>query len=159
MSCLKHCAAKMDSEALGVFYKMIDPLSDIRQYSTTMTISQVLKFCQKKELGITRGMVQNYIRDGLLPSPVGKRFYTHKHLAALAMIDRLKAVFDIPTIQRVLVPFMDEEGLPLEIYAELMQSSKDILARLAASTEEDSRGNLSLMIFLALAKADVLEKI
>ena len=138
---------------------MNDPLSDIRQYSEAMTISQVLKFCEKKDVGITRGMVQNYIRDGLMPSPVGKRYYTHKHLAALVMIDRLKTVFDMPTIQKTLVPFMDDEGLPLEIYNQLTLSSNSLLEQLVANVSGEGRGNLIVMAFLAHAKADVVRRL
>lgn len=97
----------------------INPLHDIRHYSPTLTIAQVLKFCERKSLPITRPMIQNYIRDGLLPPPAG-RIYTHKHLAALAVISRLKSVFDMPAIKKALTPHMDTEGLPLEKYEQLM---------------------------------------
>ena len=95
---------------------MQNPLKDIHHYSPTMNISQLLKFCEKKGLGITRAMIQNYIRDGLLPPPVDKRKYTHKHLAAIVIIELLKTVFDMPAIKDVLTPYMDEEGLPVEEY-------------------------------------------
>lgn len=112
---------------------MTDPLHDIRHYSPTMTIAQVLKFCERKNMGITRGMVQNYIRDGLLPPPVNKRVYTHKHLAALAMIDRLKTVFDMPTIKEALLPYLDDEGLPTEVYATVMEKLATMEAQWQAS--------------------------
>ena len=132
--------------------KPIDPLSDIRHYAPTLGISQVLKFCEKKELGITRGMIQNYIRDGLLPPPVNKRQYTHNHLAALVLIDRLKTVFDIPTIQSVLVPFMDSHGIPIETYANLMQKIELLLDSwqtniLPVLTQESDGGRLLGMAF------------
>jgi len=103
---------------------MVDPLDDIRHYSPTMTISQVLKFCEKKDVPVTRAMIQNYIRDGLLPPPINKRLYTHKHLAALVTITRLKSVFDIPAIKTALSPYFDDEGLPIEIYSQLMNDTK-----------------------------------
>jgi DNA-binding transcriptional MerR regulator len=71
-------------------------------------------------------MIQNYIRDGLLPSPINQRFYTHKHLAALTIIGYLKGVYDIPTIKKVLLPLMDEEGLPLDKYRELMRKLEEV---------------------------------
>jgi len=95
-----------------------DPLHDIHHYSPTFTIKQLLTFCERKSLPITRAMVQNYIREGLLPSPDG-RFYTHKHLAALVLIHRLKRIYDIPSIKKALQPYMDGEGLPLEKYTQL----------------------------------------
>lgn len=112
---------------------MTDPLADIRQYSPTMTISQVIKFCEKKGLGITRAMVQNYIRAGLLPPPVNKRLYTHKHLALLALVDRLKTVFEIPAIAAALAPYTDDEGLPLEIYSEILTITGALTDKLAES--------------------------
>lgn len=99
---------------------MYDPLQDIHHYSETLTMSQVVKFCEKKELDLSRSMIQNYIRDGLLPPPLSKRYYTHKHLAALVMIDYLKNVFGMSDIREVLAPLMDEEGLPLETYVQLI---------------------------------------
>jgi DNA-binding transcriptional MerR regulator len=105
---------------------MRDPLSDIHQYSTTLTISQVVKFCEKKELGITRAMVQNYIRLGMLPPPVRKRIYTHKHLTALSLIGRMKSVFDMDTIKTALCPLMDDEGLELDIYQQIIKKWSEI---------------------------------
>ena len=127
---------------------MTDPLSDIHHYSPTLTIAQVIKFCEKKALPLSRAMIQNYIRDGLLPPP-NKRMYTHKHLAALVMIYRLKAVYDIPAIKEALTPHMDDEGLPVETYKWLMSKQKEArdlwLAHVApniATEPEDSQGLL-----------------
>ena len=106
---------------------MIDPLSDIHHYSPTLTITQVIKFCEKKNLPVSRPMVQNYIRDGLLPPPVNKRVYTHKHLAALVMICRLKVVYDMPAIKAALCPHLDDEGLPLETYKWLVGKQKEVM--------------------------------
>ena len=111
---------------------MTDPLHDIHHFSPNLTITSVLKFCEKKGLPISRPMIQNYIRDGLLPPPNG-RIYTHKHLAALVIIHRLKAVFDMPTIKKALEPHMDEEGLPLETYKWLIHKQKDMLDTWLAS--------------------------
>jgi DNA-binding transcriptional MerR regulator len=139
---------------------MNDPLYDIRHYSPTMTISQVLKFCEKKGLDISRAMIQNYIRDGLLPPPVKKRLYTHKHLAALVMIVHLKAVFDMPVIHKVLGPYIDDEGLPLEIYSNLFeklhiltQEWEGLVSRVLAN--EDA-GTLLTMCFTAGLKLRVI---
>jgi len=150
----------MEVRGIGDFI-MTDPLQDIRHYSPTMAITQVLKFCERKNIGITRGMIQNYIRDGLLPPPVKKRIYTHKHLAALAMIDRLKAVFDMPTIKEALSPYMDEEGLPIDIYDTIMDKLIDIAAKWQASiaptlTEENDGGILLSMAFATELKSAVV---
>ena len=134
---------------------MHNPLSDIRQFSPTMTMTQLQKFFEKKGLVVTRAMIQNYVRDGLLPPPVGKRFYTHKHIAALVLVDRLKTVFDMPSIRAVLVPYMDNEGVPLEIYEDLMGKVEAVtggwLAAQAGLLERD--GALLLMACTAELKA------
>jgi len=140
---------------------MTDPLQDIKHYSPTMTISQVLLFCERKNMGITRGMIQNYIRDGLLPPPVNKRQYTHKHLATLVMIDRLKTVFDMPTIKEALLPYMDEEGLPMESYQEIMEKLSGMISKWRTSmapalTVEDDGGTLMSMIFASELKSAVV---
>ena len=129
---------------------MIDPLNDIHHYSPTFTISQVIKFCEKKDLHISRPMIQNYIRDGLLPPPVNKRLYTHKHLAALVMIYRLKNVYDMPAIKKALVPHMDEEGLPVETYkwlAAKQNEARDLwLAHVAPSIAMEPESSQDLLI-------------
>jgi len=135
----------------------MNPLFDIHQYPPTMTISRVLKFCEKKGLGITRGMIQNYIRDGILPHPVDKRQYTHNHLAALVLIDKLKKVFDIPTIKAVLAPHMVETGIPIDAYADLMVKLESLArqwqANVAASLLAESDGGALLgMAFAAELK-------
>ena len=103
---------------------MQDILHDIRQYSHHLTISQVVTFFDRKGLIITRSMIQNYVRDGLLPPPVNKRHYTHKHLATLALIVKLKTVYEMPHIKALLQPLMDNEGLPLEIYHQCIQGTE-----------------------------------
>lgn len=95
---------------------MQDILQDIHQYSDNFTISQVVKFFERKGLIVTKSMIQNYVRDGILPPPVNKRHYTHKHLTTLALIIRLKTVFEFVYIKAVLVPLTDSEGIPLEVY-------------------------------------------
>ncbi|MCL2404624.1 MAG: DUF1836 domain-containing protein [Defluviitaleaceae bacterium] len=129
---------------------MNDPLQDIHHYSPTLTIAQVIKFCEKKALPVSRPMVQNYIRDGLLPPPVNKRIYTHKHLAALVMICRLKTVYDMPAIRTALVPHMDEEGLSLETYKWLLGKQKEALelwlANVAPNIAAEDENSQALLI-------------
>ncbi len=51
--------------------------------------------------GLTASMVNNYVKQGVLPAPVKKK-YSRSHLARLLMICVLKPVLPIPSIQRVL---------------------------------------------------------
>ena len=51
--------------------------------------------------GLTASMVNNYVKQGVLPAPVKKK-YSRSHLARLLMICVLKQVLPIPSIQKVL---------------------------------------------------------
>lgn len=105
---------------------MQDILQDIHQYNHQLTISQVVTFFERKGLKITKSMIQNYVRDGLLPPPINKRRYTHKHLAALALIDSLKTVYEMTHIKSALGPLTDDEGIPLEIYKQCIQKANEL---------------------------------
>lgn len=105
---------------------MQDVLQDIHQYNHHFTISQVVTFFERKGLVITKSMIQNYVRDGLLPPPVNKRYYTHKHLAVLSLVVKLKTVYEIAEIIKVLRPLMDSEGIPLEVYRECIRESSNV---------------------------------
>ncbi|MCL2362122.1 MAG: DUF1836 domain-containing protein [Defluviitaleaceae bacterium] len=133
---------------------MNDPLHDIHHYSPTFTIAQIIKFCEKKGLEVSRAMIQNYIRAGLL-SPPANRLYTQKHLAALVVILRFKSLFDIQTIKQVLAPHMDEEGLPIETYKWLVEKQKYVMELWAEkiapviAAEPEDRQHLLLMAHIA----------
>lgn len=101
-------------------------LKDLQQYSQKLTISQVMTFFERKGLTITRSMIQNHVRDGLIPPPLGKRYYTHKHIAALVLITKLKTVYEMNHIKAVIAPLMDEEGLPLEVYYDCINKTEEL---------------------------------
>ena len=128
---------------------MINPLSDIRHYSPKLNISQLIKFFKKKEMHLTRGMVQNYVRDGNLPPPLERRFYTHKHVAALVIICKLKTVFDMHTIRLTLAPIMDHEGLSLDLYSQLFDNVQSLIAKF---TETGELQNYRLLQMLLIAE-------
>jgi DNA-binding transcriptional MerR regulator len=127
---------------------MVNPLHDIHNYGKNLTITQVVKFFEKINGTITRPMVQNYIRAGLLPPPVNKRFYTHKHLAALVIIDYLKSVYGIDEIRSALLPHMDGEGLPLDTYNGLIDA-------LSSSIDIGQSFTGSEALFLMLYSTDI----
>jgi DNA-binding transcriptional MerR regulator len=49
-------------------------------------------------------MIQNYVRVGVLPPPVDKRYYTMNHLVLLTLIDNLKVIYSLDEIKTVLEP-------------------------------------------------------
>lgn len=87
-------------------------------------ISQLEEFFDKK-LGkstnddeerkiISRTMIQNYIKDGLLMPPEGKS-YNRNHVILLTLIYNLKPILSIKDIRKLLSPILndieDEDGL------------------------------------------------
>lgn len=137
---------------------MRDILLNIHQYPARLTISNVVKFFEQRGVTVTKSMIQNYVRDGLLPPPVNKRYYTHKHLAALAFIDMLKTVYEMTVIKAVLRPLMDEEGIPLEVYHQCVHKTGEMAVRwqesIAPLVLEDT---LFLMVHSVDLKDEVLE--
>lgn len=93
-------------KAISVEHKIID----LHSFNEEMTISQVVKFFEKNGYIFTKTMIQNYIRIGVLPSPVNKRNYTKNHLLLLALIYRLKTVFSLDEIKEVLMPILGENS-------------------------------------------------
>ena len=103
-------------------------LDDLHQYSDRFTIGQVITFFARKGFTtLTRAMIQNYVRDGVLRPPLGKRYYTHKHVATLALIQYLKPLYEIADLRDVLTPHMDEEGISVERYTAWASASETTL--------------------------------
>lgn len=68
--------------------------------------------------GLTSAMINNYIKDGIVPRANGKR-YEKEHLAALTMVAALKQVLSV----RDLAALMESgvmEGTPEECYARFL---------------------------------------
>lgn len=60
--------------------------------------------------GLTAAMVNNYVKQKILPPPVKKR-YQRSHLAALLMICAMKSVLPIASIQRLFASAGEDEGI------------------------------------------------
>jgi DNA-binding transcriptional MerR regulator len=137
---------------------MYDTLNDIRQYNTALSITQLIKFCEKKGIAITRPMVQNYIRLGLLPPPLERRFYTHNHIAALTIIEHLKNIYEIEEIKEALLPLMQRDGLAMEIYTRLFNERGALIneweEKIRLSAVKDGEPDFSRLLLMSHA-ADV----
>lgn len=66
----------------------------------------------RQDKWITRTMVGNYVKQGLLPRPVGKK-YTKEHIAYLLYISIAKQVLSIEEIHRLLE--IQREAYPIEL--------------------------------------------
>jgi len=139
---------------------MRDILLNIDQYPPRLAISNVVKFFEQRGVTVTKSMIQNYVRDKLLPPPVDNRYYTHKHLATLALIDMLKTVYDMTAIKAVLLPLIDGDGVPLDVYFRCVQRTEAMAERWQESVAplilED---NLLLMAHSVDLKDEAMERL
>ena len=91
--------------------------------------------------GLTASMVNNYVKQGVLPPPVKKR-YGREHLATLVMICLLKPILPIATIRKLLdVQLRGEslEGCYDAFCALFEQTGRTVSARAEGETPAEAR--------------------
>lgn len=95
-------------ELLGLAKQVADDSQFIQlnTFNDEMTISQVVRFFNKQGRNFTKTMIQNYVRVGVLPPPLDKRYYTKNHLVLLTLIDNLKSIYSLDEIKTVLGPIL-----------------------------------------------------
>ena len=126
---------------------------------------------------LTRTMINNYSKSGLLPSPVKKK-YSRDHMLLLIFIYYFKNIMSISDIRTVLGPvtekyFNSEDGLDLkDIYAEVFSLEKgEILSMMKdlgrkykvssqtfADVPEEDRDELQKFTLLCMLSFDVYIK-
>jgi hypothetical protein len=78
----------------------------------------------------------------------------------MVITERLKTVFEIPAITAALSPYMDEDGLPLEIYERLLQKTEILLHKWielsADSLRTENDGGVLLSMLCAAVMKDVI---
>ena len=87
-----------------------------------MSVSQVIRFFDSFDMDFTKTMIQNYIRVGVLPAPVRKRYYVKSHLILLAMIYELKEIYSLPEIETLFESHinLDDENELIAFYSEYL---------------------------------------
>ena len=127
---------------------------------------------------LTKTMINNYTKDGLLPPPIKKK-YSKDHMYMLVFIYYLKNFLSISDVKTVIGPmakkFFGEEGsLDLdEIYSEIFAMEEDLSYALAKDVmkkfvhskdmfaeleNEDEREYLQIFSFIAMLSFDVYLK-
>ena len=129
----------IDKESLmRIANKIIDKDDQVKiiTLSDELTISQVVKFFDKQGRNFTKTMIQNYVRVGVLPPPVDKRYYTKNHLILLTLIDNLKVIYSLDEISTVLEPirnnpdiFEDDIIKTTDVYKNYLTMRKESLGK------------------------------
>ncbi|MEG0288917.1 MAG: DUF1836 domain-containing protein [Carnobacterium sp.] len=97
---------------------------------------------QQKKI-ITASMVNNYVKLGLIPAPVKKR-YKKKHLAYLIAISVLKQVLTIPEVKEGIIYQASISGIR-EAYDLFCTEQEAALIAIASHLEKKDRHPLPLM--------------
>ena len=88
---------------------------------------------------LTNSMINNYVKNGVLPHPEKKK-YSRQHLAALMAICMLKQVLTIPDIATLL----DGQELDPELYAAFLQAHTGAVREACRDLEESCRSGQDL---------------
>lgn len=112
-----------------------DQLPDIDLYK-----DQVLAYMQRQQAPgaaqeeLTGAMVNNYIKNGVLPRPQGKR-YGRQHLAVLTAVCQLKQVLSVGEAGQLLAAQPDAPD-PAALYGRYLDQLDEALGRTAALLPE-----------------------
>lgn len=123
-------------------------------------------FCREGEAPfVTKSMVNNYSKAGLLPPPLAKR-YSRVHVMTLALVCQLKRLFSIQDLERLLAPVAGEEEtgrlyrLFLEAQGETFAGTPELAEELLSALEDGEdpgRAKAALVAQLAVrAQRDLL---
>lgn len=171
------------SELMELVSKVINNSDEVKiaTLSDELTISQVVKFFEKQGKTFTKTMIQNYVRVGVLPPPIEKRYYTRNHLVLLTLIDSLKNAYSLEEIKTILGPvrnnpdiFEDDMIQTMDIYKGYLEMRKEALARWEESIpklfdkvkklvdeevkEEDKKTAIQFMIVLTVMAESIAMK-
>lgn len=125
----------------------MDPLKDLHNYSGDMTISQVVRFFERRDIKFTKTMIQNYVRVGVLEPPDG-RVYHAGHLKTLVLIEYLKQVYSLDEIKSLFETIDISESY--EIFLEMYDASLRFWDERAAEGKDGLK--LELAAFCAATK-------
>lgn len=105
---------------------------------------------------LTAAMVNNYVKQKVLPPPVRKR-YGRRHLAALLMLCTLKPIMPIADIQRLFQSAGGEDGIQAmyKQFREVYSQANQLVAQLLTEATQEGRGRFLLAALGARAAQDL----
>ena len=127
-----------------------DELPDLALYMDQLVSympRQLIRFGTEEIL--TSAMVNNYIKDGLVPRAEGKR-YSRAHLAFLTAVCALKKVLSVKDIS-VLLEAVRNDRPAQELYADVTRVMDDALGQTAHSLDDQTPAEQLPQLALELA--------
>ena len=125
-----------------------EQLPDIALY-----MDQVISYLPRQQIrfdnaeNMTSAMVNNYIKDGLVPRANGKK-YNREHLIRLAIVARLKQVLSVKDMTELLAGAGANRGAE-EQYERFRTVLRGVFEHLASRTDEDELPGAALELALA----------
>ena len=107
---------------------------------------------------LTSAMVNNYIKDGLLPRAEGKR-YSRRHLAYLTAICVLKQVLSVKETSRLIAAGVERKSSEEEVYAYFCRQLDAALTETADSLPEEGVADDLPRLALNLALRSYADKL
>lgn len=107
---------------------------------------------------ITPAMINNYVKLGLIPPPIKKR-YTREHLCHLYIICSLKSVIAIPAISELIGvltksrPIFEVYDLFCEAYENMLRRAAETAQEMLSETGDPEEGLSKLALFMAVNAA------
>ena len=102
-------------------------INDISIYSDKMHISQVLVFFERYGINFTRSQIQNYLKFGILPPLISKRYYSKDHLVLLALLHTLKDTCTLQEIKNIFSLVLSIEDISLQnMYTEYVSLQENM---------------------------------
>ena len=118
----------------------------------TLMDKQLAPFSSDGERLLTSSMINNYVKDGVLPRPEAKK-YSRKHLAMLMMICMLKSVLTLPETHAILEGMSTGNGVE-ELYPAFssihQQAIRETAQRIGAAREQEPAVLYRLAMTMAL---------
>ena len=113
-------------------------LAGLGSYSDKISLSQVVLFFGRLGVTFTKTMIQNYVRVGLLPPLIEKRYYGKKHIVFLALISSLKDIYSLDEIKSIF-------GILKNIDDQLVQELYSTYITLHHDTLENFKNTINLI--------------
>lgn len=132
MEAWKDQVRKIAEEMTGAPQIASGDIPDIEIYMDQLTtyLDKRLGFYNREEGTpfVTRSMVNNYSKAGLLPPTEAKR-YSQVHIMMLTLICQLKRLFTIQDLGRLLAPAAEEKEGAQDLYRHFLTAQREAFAQ------------------------------
>ena len=104
---------------------LVNIVDSFSKYHSKLHLSQVILFFERNGIFLTKTMIQNYVRIGILPPLYEKRYYIKEHIILLFFINSLKSILSLDEL-KLIFKNIDDLEIFYEIFIKLLKSSEMI---------------------------------